>query len=78
MQVLLDRGISTRRGVMNAHVEPAYDGRGNYSAIDTLSRSIAAQESAIMLPLYVQMSEADVAMVVSELKNALTPAVAAA
>jgi hypothetical protein len=31
-----------------------------------------------MLPLYVQMSEADVAMVVSELKNALTPAVAAA
>ena len=78
MQVLLDRGISTRRGVMNAHVEPAYDGRGNYSAIDTLSRSVAAQESAIMLPLYVQMSEADVAMVVSELKNALPPAVAAA
>lgn len=78
MQALLDRGISTRRGVMNAHAEPAYDGRGNYSATDTLSRSVAAQESAIMLPLYVQMGETDVAMVVSELKSALSPAVAAA
>ena len=27
MQALLERGISTRRGIMNAHQEPAYAGR---------------------------------------------------
>ena len=74
MQALLDRGISTRRSVMNAHLEPAYRGRDNHRIADTLARSEAAQVSGIMLPLYVQMDDDDVRMVVSELHQALVRA----
>jgi dTDP-4-amino-4,6-dideoxygalactose transaminase len=72
MQALLDRGISTRRGVMNSHLEQAYQGPGMYRAIGGLERSAAAQANSIMLPLYVQMSEDDVRYVASELASALT------
>lgn len=71
MQVLLDRGISTRRGVMNSHLEPAYGGRGMYRAAGSLARSEAAQHTSIMLPLFVQMSEDDVRYVAGELGQAL-------
>ncbi|MDB5527011.1 MAG: UDP-4-amino-4-deoxy-L-arabinose--oxoglutarate aminotransferase [Devosia sp.] len=71
MQVMLDRGISTRRGVMNSHLEPAYGERGNYRIHGSLARSEAAQRTAIMLPLFVQMSEDDVGYVASELGQAL-------
>lgn len=33
MQALLDRGIATRRGIMNAHREPAYP-RGTWACVD--------------------------------------------
>jgi dTDP-4-amino-4,6-dideoxygalactose transaminase len=56
MQALLDIGISTRRGVMNTHLEPAYAAAGSYRAAGTLTRSEAAQREAIMLPLFVQMT----------------------
>jgi len=56
MQALLDIGISTRRGVMNTHLEPAYAAAGSYRAAGTLARSEAAQREAIMLPLFAQMT----------------------
>ena len=71
MQALLDRGISTRRGVMNSHLEPAYGGRGMYRAEGSLARSEAAQHTSIMLPLFAQMSEDEVHYVVEELDRAL-------
>ncbi|MDB5586642.1 MAG: DegT/DnrJ/EryC1/StrS family aminotransferase protein [Devosia sp.] len=71
MQVLLDRGISTRRGVMNSHLEPAYAEPGMYRAAGSLARSETAQHTSIMLPLFVQMSEDDVQYVASELGQAL-------
>lgn len=74
MQALLDRGISTRRGVMNAHLEPAYRGHDNHRVAGSLGCSEAAQASSIMLPLYVQMEDDDVRMVVSELHQALVRA----
>lgn len=71
MQMLLDRGISTRRGVMNAHREPAYRGGAHRSA-GPLGRSEWAQDNTIMLPLFVQMTEDEVRYVASELERALT------
>lgn len=71
MQALLDSGIATRRGVMNAHLEPAYAGAGSYRLAGALSRSEAAQAETIMLPLFVQMSEDDVHAVTAALGDAL-------
>jgi dTDP-4-amino-4,6-dideoxygalactose transaminase len=48
MQALLDRGISTRRGIMNAHQETAY--RDVRPA--SLSRSEAARDGVVLLPLF--------------------------
>jgi dTDP-4-amino-4,6-dideoxygalactose transaminase len=72
MQVLLDRGISTRRGVMNSHLEPAYGGRGMYRANGSLARSETAQHTSIVLPLFAQMSEDDIRYVAGELDQSLT------
>lgn len=56
MQALLDIGISTRRGVMNTHLEPAYAAAGSFRAASPLTRSEAAQRETIMLPLFAQMT----------------------
>ena len=58
MQTLLDEGISTRRGVMNVHREPAYPA-GTWRAAAGLVRSEEAQETAIILPLFHDHDEAD-------------------
>lgn len=64
MQRLLDEGISTRRGVMNAHREAAYPpqtwraGNGS-SAGPPLPRSEEAQDTAIVLPLFHDLTEVD-------------------
>lgn len=71
MQALLDRGISTRRGVMNIHLEKAYAGSGTYRAATTLTRSVAAQRTSVILPLFAQMTDADLAHVTSELSSIL-------
>jgi dTDP-4-amino-4,6-dideoxygalactose transaminase len=71
MQHMLDQGISTRRGVMNAHREPAYAGPGSARIGSRLSRSEYAQDHAIMLPLSGQMEEEDVALVADALKGAM-------
>jgi dTDP-4-amino-4,6-dideoxygalactose transaminase len=55
MQKLLDEGVATRRGIMCAHREAPY---ANGSARDDLHRSEDAQDHAILLPLYAQMSDA--------------------
>ncbi len=48
MRGLLDRGISTRRGIMNCHQEGAYADSGPYH----LPASEEARDSALLLPLY--------------------------
>lgn len=72
MQALLDRGVSTRRGVMNTHQEPAYAAPHSHRRSGSLANSEAAKSQAIMLPLFVQMSEDDVRYVATELEQALT------
>jgi len=52
MQKLLDRGIATRRGVMNTHQEPAYN-----PATWFLPESEACRERTMLLPLYSEMDK---------------------
>ena len=68
MQHMLDRGIATRRGIMCIHREPAYAGA---AASGTLRNSEEAQDRCIMLPMFPQMTEDQVAEVVAALKEAL-------
>jgi dTDP-4-amino-4,6-dideoxygalactose transaminase len=70
MQRMLDEGVSTRRGVMNAHLERAYPA-GTWSAAGPLTRSEIAQDRCIMLPLYHDMTDADQDRVVEALRSAL-------
>jgi dTDP-4-amino-4,6-dideoxygalactose transaminase len=66
MQALLDRGISTRRGIMNAHQEPAFAGAGSWR----LPHSEAARDSVILLPLFPQLSDEDLRYVLAVLARA--------
>lgn len=71
MQALLDNGVSTRRGVMNAHLEQAYAGHDTQRTAGWLTYSELAQKRTIMLPLFAQMSEDDVHYVATELAQVL-------
>jgi dTDP-4-amino-4,6-dideoxygalactose transaminase len=67
MQAMLDAEISTRRGIMCSHREPAYaDARISGS----LPESEAAQDHAVILPLYPQMTPADQERVAAALRVA--------
>ena len=82
MQRMLDAGISTRRGVMCAHREPAYAkepwscgvGPGDCDCppgtCARLRESEKAQDQAIILPLFHEMTEAEQDMVVAALREA--------
>jgi perosamine synthetase len=68
MQVLLDKGISTRRGVMTSHRESAYK---NYKLVSSLPVSEDESDNSIVLPLYVPMSDEEVDYVVNTIKEVL-------
>ena len=63
MQRLLDSGISSRRGIMNAHQEPPY------SQHPAVKKSEAARDSVVLLPLYTGMTQAEVESVIKRLSN---------
>lgn len=67
MQAMLDKGVSTRRGIMCAHREEVYS---HMPLRAPLPHSEAAQDHCIVLPLYPQMSEEDQGQVVSALIEA--------
>ena len=71
MQRMLDDGVSTRRGVMNAHREAAYPAGSWREAPAGLLESERAQASAVMLPLYHQMTDAEQDRVISALRQAV-------
>ncbi len=84
MQTMLDRGISTRRGVMCAHQESAYASepwhcgeRGAVSCVcgprrcRALARSEQATREGLILPLFTQMTDVDQDEVVDALAAAL-------
>jgi dTDP-4-amino-4,6-dideoxygalactose transaminase len=51
MQILLEKGIATRRGIMNAHQEPAYQA-ANWS----LPKSETCRDRTVLLPLFPGMT----------------------
>jgi len=55
MQVLLDQGISTRRGIMPIHREAPY--RGDWDRLLPVTNAVT--DSAIILPLFHEMTEDD-------------------
>ncbi len=67
MQAMLDQGIATRRGIMNAHREAVYSDQQLHRP---LPNSEAAQDSCIVLPLYPQMTHDEQDQVISALKVA--------
>ncbi len=69
MQAMLDAGIATRRGVMCSHREKVYAGMAHPHP---LPQSEAAQDRSIILPLYIQMTDAEQDRVVEALKMACT------
>jgi dTDP-4-amino-4,6-dideoxygalactose transaminase len=71
MQRLLDDGVATRRGVMNVHGEAAYP-PGSWREVGGLLQSERAQRSAVMLPLYHQMTDVEQDRVVAALARALS------
>lgn len=64
---LLDRGISGRRGIANAHQEPAYEGRDNHRIVGALTVSEYLQDTVVMLPLFHGMTEAELDAVLAAL-----------
>jgi dTDP-4-amino-4,6-dideoxygalactose transaminase len=64
MQALLERGISSRRGIMNAHQERPY--------VDEewmLPHSETARDSVVLLPLHTQMTDEDQEYVIEVLRT---------
>jgi dTDP-4-amino-4,6-dideoxygalactose transaminase len=73
MQCLLDRGIPTRRGICNAHEEPAYRNHpGTFRAAGSLRHSEALRNRALVLPLFHDMTLEDQEFVVGSLAAALS------
>jgi perosamine synthetase len=69
MQSMLDAGVSTKRGVMCAHTEPAYRD-GPWSQAD-LPESERALNRCLLLPMFHQMTDQDQDCVVQALAAAL-------
>ncbi|MCH7535378.1 MAG: DegT/DnrJ/EryC1/StrS family aminotransferase [Bacteroidetes bacterium] len=61
MQLMLDKGISTRRGIMTAHREPAY----KYMNSDPLLKTEDLADNSVLLPLYYPMSDDEFEYVIS-------------
>ena len=65
MQLLLDKGISTRRGIMTAHQEPAYEYMDSHSL--AITEDLA--DNSVLLPLYHPMPEEDINYVLSTISE---------
>jgi len=66
MQKMLDKGISTRRGIMTSHRETAYK---NYQGDTNLPVSENAADRSIIIPLYFPMLESDVQYVIDTFRS---------
>ena len=70
MQLMLNGGVATRRGIMCAHREPAYQ-KEPWRSAGPLTESERAQEECILLPLYHELTQPDQELVASQLRTAL-------
>jgi perosamine synthetase len=70
MQSLLDGGVASRRGIMCSHREPAY-AKEPWRSAGPLTESEAAQEHAILLPLFHQITDEQINAVATQLRAAV-------
>jgi perosamine synthetase len=70
MQSLLEMGIPTRRGVMNAHLEKPYE---NYNVSLPISESV--QSHGILLPMFHELTDDQLNTVVTSLEQVLAETV---
>lgn len=68
MQIMLDAGIATRRGIMTTHRETAYKNQGKNVSLPI---SEDACDNSIILPLYIPMKSEDVEKVIHTFRSAL-------
>lgn len=68
MEKMLEKGISTRRGIMTAHRESAYKG---VSANVKLPMSESYSDNSVVLPLFYPMTAEEINTVVSAVKELL-------
>lgn len=66
MTRLLNKGVSTRRGIMAIHKEPAYQSVKN---IIDLPVTEECSQTTLIIPLYPQMTESEIEYVISEIKS---------
>jgi perosamine synthetase len=71
MQGMLDRNVATRRGIMCAHREAPYKDLPRPWSLECSER---AQDECILLPLFPQMTSAEIVAVVDALKEAIEAA----
>ena len=71
MQRMLDGGVSTRRGIMNAHREASYPAGAWRAAPGGLRRSEEAQDTGVALPLFHDMTRHEQDRVVESLARAV-------
>jgi dTDP-4-amino-4,6-dideoxygalactose transaminase len=67
MQMMLDRGISTRRGIMTAHRETAYKHLNMQ-----LPQSERLSDNSVCLPLYIPMTDHEIHEVISAVQFAFS------
>jgi len=65
MQYLLDKGIATRRGIMNAHQELPYSRHR-----EVLKNSESARDSVILLPLFYELKDSEIKKIAGYIKDA--------
>jgi dTDP-4-amino-4,6-dideoxygalactose transaminase len=70
MQAMLEAGVSTRRGIMCAHREPAYAREPWHAAPSGLAASEHAQDRSIVLPLYHELTVEEQETVAGALRRA--------
>ena len=66
MQGLLDDGVASRRGIMSIHREPCYLERFGPQSFPV---SEAASDQCVCLPLYTQMTDADIESVIAVVRR---------
>ena len=82
MQQMLNEGVATRRGIMCAHLEPAYQAPSTWRCAENsckpagrclnLVESERAQNEGVILPLFSEMPSEDQVRVAQSLRRALT------
>lgn len=71
IQALVDRGIAAKRGIHNAHQEPAYAGKDNWSRAtdETLRVSELLRDRTILVPLFHGMTTSEQDEVIAALRE---------